>query len=83
MSINKKIIVYDSTCPLCAGYTNAFVQTGLLEREGRKSFNTVKPELLALLDNGRYVNEIPLIEPETKQVSRRMELHYSPLYAKA
>ena len=62
------IIVYDESCPLCAAYTSAFVQTGLLQKEGRQSFSTISPELLELIDLKKSVNEIPLIDPAKKQV---------------
>jgi len=65
---NTTIIVYDESCPLCAAYTSAFVQTGLLQKEGRQSFSTLSPELLELMDLKKSVNEIPLIDLEKKQV---------------
>ena len=68
MKTNTKIIIYDDTCPLCAAYTNAFVQTGLLERKGRQNFNSIQPELLALIDIKKGVNEIPMIDYETGEV---------------
>ncbi|CAN5712951.1 hypothetical protein BH11BAC3_BH11BAC3_43250 [soil metagenome] len=68
MKKNTKIIIYDDTCPMCAAYTNAFVNTGLLEKEGRKNFTEIAPELLSLIDTKRCVNEIPLIDSNTHQV---------------
>jgi len=38
METTDKILVYDDACPLCVAYTGAFVKTGLLTAEGRKSF---------------------------------------------
>ncbi len=66
--MNSKIIIYDDSCPLCAAYTGAFVQTGLIDREGRKNFSTIQPDLLAMVDIKRSVNEIPVIDTSTKQV---------------
>ncbi|MEO6228721.1 MAG: DCC1-like thiol-disulfide oxidoreductase family protein [Ferruginibacter sp.] len=68
MKKNTKIIIYDDTCPMCAAYTNGFVHTGLLEKEGRKHFTEIAPELLALVDIKRCVNEIPVIDNSTSQV---------------
>ncbi|MEP7144534.1 MAG: DCC1-like thiol-disulfide oxidoreductase family protein [Ferruginibacter sp.] len=68
MNTNSKIIIYDDSCPLCAAYTNAFVQTGLIEKERRKKFSAISPELLSLVDVNRAVNEIPVIDANTKQV---------------
>lgn len=68
MKTNHPIIIYDDSCPLCAAYTNAFVHTGLLEKEGRRSFADITPELASLIDFKKSVNEIPLIDAATKQV---------------
>jgi hypothetical protein len=65
---NKKTLLYDDACPLCSWYTGAFVKTGLLGEEGRKAFSTVSPELLQCIDKNRGVNEIPLIDHDTKEV---------------
>lgn len=68
MHTNSKIIIYDDTCPLCAAYTKAFIKTGLIEKEGRIKFSTIQPEMLALVDAKRSVNEIPVIDTNTQQV---------------
>jgi hypothetical protein len=65
---NKKTLLYDDACPLCACYTGAFVKTGLLAKEGRKAYSTVSPEILKYIDQKRGVNEIPLIDHETNEV---------------
>jgi predicted DCC family thiol-disulfide oxidoreductase YuxK len=58
----NKIILYDDACPMCSTYTKAFVQTGLIDPSGRKSFSAVSPELLGEIDPHRCRNEIPLID---------------------
>ena len=68
MNNKTKIIIYDDTCPLCAAYTNGFVQSELIEKENRIKFSNITPELLALVDIKRSVNEIPVIDVNTKQV---------------
>ena len=68
MENTDKILIYDDDCPLCVAYTSAFVKTGLLTREGRKSFTAVTPKLLHTINWQRSVNEIPLLDPTTKQV---------------
>jgi hypothetical protein len=65
---NKKTLLYDDACPLCDWYTGVFVKTGLLGKDGRKAFSTASPELLQCIDQKRGVNEIPLIDNETKEV---------------
>jgi len=68
METSDKILIYDDDCPLCVAYTSAFVKTGLLTTEGRKSFTAVSPELLHSINWQRSINEIPLLDPATKQV---------------
>jgi len=68
MKTNNKILVYDDACPMCAWYTGAFVQSGLLAEEGRKAFSTCNPELLHRINQQRGKNEIPLIDRDTRQV---------------
>jgi predicted DCC family thiol-disulfide oxidoreductase YuxK len=66
--MNTKIIIYDDNCPLCSAYTNAFVKTGLLDKDGRKNFSNITPELLAKIDLKKSVNEIPVIDTASGQV---------------
>ncbi len=68
MKKNSKILIYDDDCPLCAAYTIAFVKTGLLSEEGRKSFNNIDAANFAWIDKNKCHNEIPLIDTQTKQV---------------
>ena len=65
---NNKIIIYDDSCPLCAAYTKGFVSAGLIDKENRKNFTTIDPDLLALLDQQRCPNEIPVIDFDSKEV---------------
>lgn len=66
--MNTKIVIYDDSCPLCAAYTNAFIQTGLIEKNGRKDFSSISPDLSEKIDLKRAVNEIPVIDTTTGQV---------------
>jgi predicted DCC family thiol-disulfide oxidoreductase YuxK len=66
--MNTKIIIYDDSCPLCSAYTSTFVKTGLIDKDSRKNFSTITPELLQQIDIKRAVNEIPVIDTATKQV---------------
>lgn len=68
MKKNTKILIYDDDCPLCAAYTAAFVKTGLLNEEGRKSFSNIDGGNFAFVDKTKCHNEIPLIDTNTKQV---------------
>jgi predicted DCC family thiol-disulfide oxidoreductase YuxK len=64
----EKVILYDSSCPLCTWYTGVFSRTGFLDEKGRQSFCTVEPELLNIIDHDRSRNEIPLINRATGEV---------------
>lgn len=66
--MNNNVIIYDDNCPLCAAYTNAFVKGGFIDKEGRKDFSNISPELLAKIDIQKSVNEIPLIDTQTNHV---------------
>jgi predicted DCC family thiol-disulfide oxidoreductase YuxK len=68
METTNKALVYDDACPLCVAYTSAFVKTGLLTPEGRKPFSAASPELLSAINWQRSKNEIPLFDPNTRQV---------------
>lgn len=68
MENTDKILVYDDDCPLCVAYTGVFVKTGLLTPKGRQSFTAASPELLHTINWQRSKNEIPLLDPATKQV---------------
>jgi predicted DCC family thiol-disulfide oxidoreductase YuxK len=66
MKVTDKTLIYDDDCPLCAAYTSAFVKTGILHQ--RKPFSDASPELLHTINWQRSKNEIPLLDPATKQV---------------
>lgn len=68
MKTSDKIIIYDDACPLCAAYTSAFVQTGLIDASGRKDFSHISEELTQLIDTERCKSEIPVIEEGTGKV---------------
>jgi hypothetical protein len=69
----NKIIIYDDSCPMCSAYTKAFVQTGLIESSGRRSFSGISAELLEQVDNHKCRNEIPLIDTATNKVKYGIE----------
>jgi len=59
---SSRILVYDDKCPLCAAYTEGFVKSGLLPREGRVPFSTVPLSILNSIDFEKSKNEIPLYD---------------------
>jgi uncharacterized membrane protein len=62
------IILYDAVCPLCRVYTNAFVQTGMLDQEGRQTYQEMPAACAVHVNQERAVNEIALVNPATGEV---------------
>lgn len=68
-TLNNHIIVYDDECPLCDLYTRAFVQSKMLEKEGRLAFSEITGIIEKGLDRNRSRNEIALIDVTTGKVT--------------
>lgn len=67
-NIEESIIIYDDYCPMCDIYTNAFIKTGFLTKNGRQSFSTIDSTLLEKIDLERSKHEIPYLNTTTGQV---------------
>jgi len=67
-TLKSKTIIYDGACPLCNVYTNVFVKTGALEKNGRISFEELDNKTLSQLDPRRSRHEIPLLDTNTGEV---------------
>ena len=67
-SSDENIIIYDDYCPMCDIYTNAFIKTGFLTKNGRQSFSTIDSNLLEKIDLERSKHEIPYLNTKTGQV---------------
>ena len=68
-TLKNHLILFDAECPMCKMYTNAFVQTGLLEKDGREAYQQLSPEACPMVDRQRAVNEIALVNQETGEVT--------------
>jgi hypothetical protein len=68
-ALNNHLILFDAECPMCKLYTKAFVQTGLLEKDGRAAYQQLQPEACPMVDRQRAVNEIALVNQETGEVT--------------
>lgn len=68
-TLHDHIIVYDQDCPLCRSYTGAFIKTGMLEENGRVSFNEFIADQHSQLDMARSRDEIALINKRTGDVT--------------
>jgi predicted DCC family thiol-disulfide oxidoreductase YuxK len=67
-TLNDHTIFYDAVCPMCNLYTNAFVKTGMLDKDGREPYQTMTPEYASQIDCKRAVNEIALMNKQTGEI---------------
>jgi len=68
-TLKNHLILFDAECPMCSIYTKAFVSTGLLEQNGRASYQETLIEACPMVDRQRAVNEIALIDQTTGEVT--------------
>lgn len=61
-------IIYDDECPMCDLYTKGFVQSGMLDENGRVPFSKINDDLLNLIDRKRSCNEIAFVNLENQEV---------------
>jgi predicted DCC family thiol-disulfide oxidoreductase YuxK len=66
--LDQHLILYDDHCPMCAAYTGAFVQAGLLQAAHRQGMGSAPEALLSRVDPVRGRHEIPLIDLETGRI---------------
>src|SRR5215212_2803052 len=67
-TLKNYTILYDEVCPMCNAYTNAFVKTGMLDKNGREPYQNMSCTYNTKIDKARAVNEIALINRETGEV---------------
>lgn len=71
-TLKNHMILFDGECPMCKMYTKAFVDTGMLDKDGRASYQQ-EMDTCPLIDRQRAVNEIALVNQETGEVSYGIE----------
>ncbi|MEQ7801301.1 DCC1-like thiol-disulfide oxidoreductase family protein [Pedobacter sp. ASV1-7] len=72
-TLKNYLILFDEECPMCSMYTNAFVSTGLLDQDGRSSYQELPAQVCPNVDRQRAANEIALINQETGEVTYGIE----------
>lgn len=72
-TLRNHLILYDAECPMCSIYTKAFVNTGLLEQNGRASYQETPETTCPLVDRQRAVDEIALVNQKTGEVTYGIE----------
>ncbi|WP_345955185.1 DCC1-like thiol-disulfide oxidoreductase family protein [Mucilaginibacter sp. PAMB04168] len=68
-TLQNHIILYDAECPMCKAYTRAFTQTGMLNADGRASYQQMPEVACPVVDRQRAVNEIALVNTQTGEVT--------------
>ncbi len=61
-------ICYDGVCPMCNLYTRTFVRSGMLDAQGRETYQQLPEPLARHIDRERAVNEIALVNRQTGEV---------------
>ncbi|MBL6446272.1 DUF393 domain-containing protein [Fulvivirga sp. 29W222] len=67
-TLKNHTLIYDDECPMCKIYSGAFIRCGMLDNDGRISYDKLQETLELDLDLGKARNEITLINKENKQV---------------
>ncbi len=67
-TLKDHTIFYDAACPMCNLYTRAFVQSGMLDENGRGTYQCLPAPLEPLINKEKAVNEIALVNKKTGQV---------------
>ena len=68
-TLENHIILFDEECPMCKGYTKAFINAGMLNEGGRESYQNAPESVCPVIDRQRAVNEIALVNQETGEVT--------------
>ncbi len=67
--LENHTIIYDEECPLCQGYTQLFIKTGMLDSRGRVPFNQQSRHKFQTVDWNRARNEIAVINTSNNNVT--------------
>ena len=68
-TLANQTLLYDHDCPLCKAYTSGFIATGMLDKNGRKSYSELTYEERSFVDAHRACNEIALVDNNNKTVT--------------
>lgn len=67
-TLKDHVILYDAVCPMCNLYTKGFVQSKMLDRDGRMPYQRMPDNIACLVDENRMVNEIALVHKPSGKV---------------
>ncbi|WDF56377.1 DUF393 domain-containing protein [Mucilaginibacter sp. KACC 22063] len=68
-TLKNHLILFDADCPMCNIYTRAFVKSGMLDANGRQSYQKYGGNNCPLIDKQRAVDEIALVNQSTGEVT--------------
>lgn len=72
-TLKNHLILFDAECPMCRIYTQVFVESGMLDNDGRTAYQELPAQACPMLDRQRAVNEIALVNQETGEVTYGVE----------
>ena len=72
-ALKNHLILFDAECPMCRMYTQAFVESGMLDNDGRTAYQELPAQACPMLDRQRAVNEIAFVDQETGEVTYGIE----------
>lgn len=67
-TLSNHQLIYDKDCPMCKVYSQAFIQTKMLDKNGRQNYRDLCTETKNLLDLDKARNEIALVNYTEKKV---------------
>lgn len=68
-TLQNHVILFDDECPMCYAYTKTFIQTGMLDKNGREAYQNMPANFCPLVDKQRAANEIALVNTLTGEVT--------------
>jgi len=68
-TLQNHVILFDNECPMCYAYTKTFIQTGMLDKNGREAYQNMPANICPLVDRQRAANEIALVNTLTGEVT--------------
>jgi predicted DCC family thiol-disulfide oxidoreductase YuxK len=68
-TLHHHVIIYDKDCPLCNLYTGAFINTNMLDKNGRQNFCDFTATRYPGMDVARSRDEIALIDTQTGTIA--------------